>query len=95
MEILKQPLITEKISGLNEKGVYGFIVEKTADKLQIKNAVEKTYGVKVVSIRTMRYAAKHKTRYTKNRIVSGFTNSFKKAIVQVADGEVIDFYGEI
>ena len=95
MEILKQPLITEKISGLNEMGVYGFIVEKTADKLQIKNAVEKTYGVKVVSIRTMRYAAKHKTRYTKNRIVSGFTNSFKKAIVQVADGEVIDFYGEI
>ncbi|GMQ28238.1 50S ribosomal protein L23 [Algoriphagus confluentis] len=95
MEILKQPLITEKISGLNEKGVYGFIVEKTADKLQIKNAVEKTYGVKVVSIRTMRYAAKHKTRYTKNKIVSGFTNSFKKAIVQVADGEVIDFYGEI
>jgi large subunit ribosomal protein L23 len=95
MDILKQPLITEKISALNEKGVYGFIVEKTADKLQIKNAVEKTYGVKVVSIRTMRYAAKHKTRYTKNRIVSGFTNAYKKAVVQVADGEVIDFYGEI
>jgi large subunit ribosomal protein L23 len=95
MDILKQPLITEKISALNEKGVYGFIVEKTADKLQIKNAVEKTYGVKVVSIRTMRYAAKHKTRYTKNKIVSGFTNAYKKAVVQVADGEVIDFYGEI
>ncbi|TDQ14724.1 large subunit ribosomal protein L23 [Algoriphagus boseongensis] len=95
MDILKQPLITEKISALNEKGVYGFIVEKTADKTQIKNAVEKTYGVKVVSIRTMRYAAKHKTRYTKNKIVSGFTNAYKKAVVQVADGEVIDFYGEI
>lgn len=95
MDILKQPLITEKISKLNEKGVYGFIVEKTADKLQIKASVEKKYSVKVVSVRTMRYAAKHKTRYTKNKIVSGFTNSFKKAIVQVADGEVIDFYGEI
>ncbi|AMQ55864.1 50S ribosomal protein L23 [Algoriphagus sanaruensis] len=95
MDILKQPLITEKISALNEKGVYGFIVEKTADKIEIKNAVEKKYGVNVVSIRTMRYAAKRKTRYTKNKIVSGFTNSFKKAIVQVADGEVIDFYGEI
>jgi large subunit ribosomal protein L23 len=95
MEILKQPLITEKVSAGNEKGIYGFIVEKTADKTQIKNAVEKTYGVKVVSIRTMRYAAKQKTRYTKNKIVSGFTNAFKKAIVQVADGEVIDFYGEI
>ena len=95
MDILKQPLITEKISAMNERGVYGFIVEKTADKTEIKNAVEKKYGVKVVAIRTMRYAAKHKTRYTKNKIVSGFTNAFKKAIVQVADGEVIDFYGEV
>ncbi|MBB6325958.1 50S ribosomal protein L23 [Algoriphagus aestuarii] len=95
MDILKQPLITEKVSAMNEKGVYGFIVEKTAKKPEIKNAVEKTYGVNVVSIRTMRYAAKHKTRYTKNKVVSGFTNAFKKAIVEVADGQVIDFYGEI
>ncbi|MEX2513607.1 MAG: 50S ribosomal protein L23 [Cyclobacteriaceae bacterium] len=95
MEILKKPLITEKISAMNERGVYGFIVEKTANKPQIKNAVEKMYGVKVVEVRTMRYAAKKKTRYTKSKIVSGYTNAFKKAIVQVADGEVIDFYGEI
>ncbi|MDG1278949.1 MAG: 50S ribosomal protein L23 [Algoriphagus sp.] len=95
MDILKQPLITEKISAMNERGVYGFIVEKTAKKPEIKNAVEKTFGVKVVSIRTMRYAAKHKSRYTKAKVVSGFTNSFKKAIVEVADGEVIDFYGEV
>ncbi|MEB2775635.1 large subunit ribosomal protein L23 [Algoriphagus ratkowskyi] len=95
MDILKQPLITEKISAMNERGVYGFIVEKTAKKPEIKHAVEKTFGVKVVSIRTIRYAAKHKSRYTKAKVVSGFTNAFKKAIVQVADGEVIDFYGEI
>ncbi len=95
MEILKQPLITEKVSAGNEKGVYGFIVEKTADKLQIKSSVEKKYGVHVVSVRTMRYAAKHKTRYTNYKVVSGFTNAYKKAIVQVADGEVIDFYGEL
>ncbi|WP_075349322.1 50S ribosomal protein L23 [Algoriphagus marinus] len=95
MDILKQPLITEKISAMNERGVYGFIVEKTAKKPEIKNAVEKTFGVKVVSIRTMRYAAKHKSRYTKAKVVSGFTNAFKKAIVEVADGEVIDFYGEV
>jgi large subunit ribosomal protein L23 len=95
MDILKQPLITEKISAMNERGVYGFIVEKTAKKPEIKHAVEKTFGVKVVSIRTMRYAAKHKSRYTKAKVVSGFTNSFKKAIVEVADGEVIDFYGEV
>jgi len=95
MDILKQPLITEKISAMNERGVYGFIVEKTAKKPEIKYAVEKTFGVKVVSIRTMRYAAKHKSRYTKAKVVSGFTNAFKKAIVEVADGEVIDFYGEV
>jgi len=95
MDILKKPLITEKISAMNERGVYGFIVEKTAKKPEIKNAVEKMFGVKVVSIRTIRYAGKHKTRYTKSKIVSGYTNAFKKAIVQVAEGEVIDFYGEI
>jgi large subunit ribosomal protein L23 len=95
MDILKQPLITEKNSAMNERGVYGFIVEKTAKKPEIKKAVEKTFGVKVVSIKTMRYAAKHKSRYSKAKVVSGFTNAFKKAIVQVADGEVIDFYGEV
>jgi large subunit ribosomal protein L23 len=51
--------------------------------------------VTVVDVRTMRYAGKSKTRYTKSKVVSGFTNAFKKAIVQVAEGEVIDFYGEI
>lgn len=95
MEILKRPLITEKISAMNERGLYGFVVEKSAKKPQIKNAVEKMYGVKVVDVRTMRYAGKKKTRYTKSKIVSGYTNAFKKAIVQVAEGEIIDFYGEI
>lgn len=95
MDILKKPLITEKISAMNERGVYGFVVEKTAKNPEIKAAVEKMFGVKVVSVRTMRYAGKLKTRYTKTKVVSGYTNAFKKAIVQVADGEVIDFYGEI
>jgi large subunit ribosomal protein L23 len=95
MDILKKPLITEKISAMNERGVYGFIVEKTAKKPEIKRAVEKMFGVKVVDVRTMRYAGKQKTRYTKSKIVSGYTNAFKKAIVQVAEGEIIDFYGGI
>ncbi|GGZ36534.1 50S ribosomal protein L23 [Echinicola pacifica] len=95
MDILKKPLITEKISALNESGVYGFVVEKTARKPEIKAAVENMFGVKVKTIRTMRYAGKKKSRYTKSKVVSGYTNAFKKAIVQVADGEVIDFYGEI
>ncbi|MGY6558498.1 MAG: 50S ribosomal protein L23 [Nitritalea sp.] len=95
MQILKKPLITEKISAMNERGIYGFIVEKTAKKPAIKQAIEKMYGVDVVAIRTMRYAGKKKTRYTKTKIVSGFTNTYKKAIVEVAEGQIIDFYGEI
>jgi len=95
MNILKKPLITEKISAMNDRGIYGFIVEKTAKKSAIKAAVGEMYGVKVTAVRTMRYAAKKKTRYTKAKVVSGYTNAFKKAIVQVAEGEVIDFYGDI
>ncbi|WP_226390893.1 50S ribosomal protein L23 [Penaeicola halotolerans] len=95
MSVLKRPIITEKISALNEKGVYGFVVEKSANKVEIQKAVEKMYGVKVTGIRTMRYAGKLKTRYTKARVVSGFTNAYKKALVTVSEGEVIDFYGGI
>lgn len=95
MATLKKPLITEKISAMNERGVYGFAVEKTATKPEIKRAVEKMYGVKVLDVRTMRYAGKPKTRYTKTKIVSGFSAPYKKAIVQIAEGEIIDFYGEI
>jgi large subunit ribosomal protein L23 len=95
MSILIKPLVTEKISDLNEKGKYGFIVEKKANKVEIKKAVEKMYGVNVESVNTMRYSGKQKTRYTKTQIISGRTASFKKAIVTVAEGEIIDFYSGI
>src|SRR5690606_41763898 len=94
MEILKKPLITEKISAMNDRGVYGFIVEKTAKKPEIKAAVAKMYGVKVTAVRTMRYAARPKTRYTKTQVVSGLPSAFKTAIVQVAGGDVLDSSGE-
>ena len=95
MSILIKPIISEKVSDLNEKGKYGFVVNGKANKVEIKNAVEKMYGVKVLDVRTMRYAGKPKTRYTKTKIVSGFSAPYKKAIVKVAEGEIIDFYGEI
>ena len=53
MSVLKKPLITEKVSALNEKGKYGFLVDKKANKVEIKRAVEKTYGVNVESVATM------------------------------------------
>ncbi|WP_268123467.1 50S ribosomal protein L23 [Roseivirga pacifica] len=95
MSILKKPLVTEKVSALNEKGKYGFVVDVNANKVEIKKAVEDMYGVTVEDVNTMKYQGKAKSRYTKSRIVSGRTNSFKKAIVTVAEGEVIDFYSGI
>jgi len=95
MSVLKKPLITEKISTLNESGKYGFIVDMDANKVEIKKEVEKMYGVTVESVNTMRYQGKQKSRYTKSKVVTGRTAGYKKAIVTVADGEVIDFYSGI
>ena len=58
MSILKSPLVTEKISALNEKGKYGFVVESTANKLEIKTAVEKMYGVNVERVNTVNVLGK-------------------------------------
>ncbi len=95
MTVLKKPLVTEKISELNEKGKYGFVVEKTANKVEIKKAVEKLYGVTVDKVATMRYQGKSKSRFTKSKVITGKAPSFKKAIVTLAEGDVIDFYGSI
>lgn len=95
MSVLKKPLITEKASALNEAGKYGFIVDKNANKVQIKLEVEKMYGVTVEDVNTMRYRGKVKSRYTKSRVITGKTAGFKKAIVTVKDGDVIDFYSGI
>lgn len=93
--ILKKPIVTEKVSAQNEKGVYGFVVDNKANKVEIKKAVEKMYGVTVVAVRTMRYAGKKKSRQTMSKVVTGRTPSFKKAFVKVKEGEIIDFYSGI
>jgi large subunit ribosomal protein L23 len=96
MDILIKPIVTEKMERLSDKlNQYGFIVEKDANKLQIKKAIEELYGVTVDSINTIRYAGKLKSRYTRSGFLSGQTNSFKKAIVTLKEGEKIDFYSNI
>lgn len=96
MSILKKPIITEKMSALTEaSNRYGFVVDHKANKLQIKDAVEKMYGVGVDSVNTMSYKGKQKSRYTKTGWVEGRTNRFKKAIVTLVEGDVIDFYSNI
>jgi len=95
MGILKKPLVTEKVSALNEKGKYGFIVDTDANKVEIKKAVEKQYGVNVEQVNTMVVMGKKKTRYTKAGVLAGRKPSYKKAIVTLAAGEVIDFYSNV
>ena len=74
---------------------YGFVVDKRANKIEIKNAVESFYGVKVIAVNTMNYSGKVKARYTKAGYLVGRTNAFKKAIVTLAEGDSIDFYASI
>lgn len=95
MSVLLKPLITEKASAMNEEGKFAFVVDKKADKLEIKAAVEEMYGVTVESVNTINTKGKPKTRYTKSRVLSGRTKKLKKAIVTLSEGEVIDFYSEI
>jgi large subunit ribosomal protein L23 len=95
MSILKRPLVTEKISALNEKGKYGFIVDIAANKLEIKQAVETMYGVTVEKVNTISVMGKHKTRYTKAGVLAGRKPNYKKAIVKLKQGEVIDFYSNV
>ncbi len=96
MSILIKPIITEKATADSElRNRYAFYVDPRANKIQIKEAVEAAYGVSVEKVRTMNYGPTRKTRYTKTGIQHGKTNARKKAIVQVAEGDIIDFYSNI
>lgn len=96
MNILIKPIVTEKMTEQGENmNRFGFIVSKTANKIEIKKAVEDLYGVTVLSVNTMRYGGKAKSRFTKSGLISGKSKSYKKAIVTLAEGENIDFYSNI
>lgn len=96
MNILIKPIVTEKMTAEGEDhNRYGFVVDKKANKLQIKQAVEELYDVTVTSVNTMRYGGKRKVRYTRSGLQEGRTAAWKKAVVTVAEGEAIDFYSNI
>ena len=96
MEILQKPLLTEKVTLLTEKlNRYAFKVDPRANKIQIKGAIEKMYGVNVTAVNTMKYVGKLKSRNTKAGAVSGRSATYKKAIITLKDGETIDFYSNI
>lgn len=96
MGVVVKPIITEKMTDKAESlNQFGFIVDKHANKLQIKTEVEDLYGVQVISVNTMNYSGKSKSRNTKTGIISGKTKAFKKAIITLAEGESIDFFSNI
>lgn len=96
MSVLIRPVITEKLSRLQEQAdKYTFKVEMNATKPEIKKAVESHYpGVKVAKVNTMIMPSKPKGRYTRSGFQSGRTATWKKAIVTIKEGE-IDFFEEI
>jgi len=94
--IVLKPIVTEKMTAISEKlNRYGFFVSKEANKIEIKEAIEKLYDVNVDRVWTMRYAGKSKSRYTKTGMVTGKSSAYKKAVVTVAEGETIDIYSNI
>lgn len=96
MNILIKPIITEKATADAEiNNRFAFVVNPKANKVEIKKAVEAAYGVSVTAVRTMNVRPDRRTRYTKTGIQTGKTNAYKKAIVQVAEGDTIDFYANI
>ncbi len=96
MGIIIRPIVTEKLTTLGEKfNRYGFIVDRKANKLQIRTAVEQMYNVSVASVNTCNYHGKRRARYTKSGILRGRDNHFKKAYVTLAGDDKIDFYANI
>ena len=93
MNVIIKPIVTEKMTQKTESlNDYGFVVNRKANKIEIKKAVENSYGAKVLSVRTMIYRGKEKSRFTKTGVIKGKTNSFKKAIVRLEKDNSIDFY---
>lgn len=90
-EILKRPLVTEKMTILEEKHQYAFEVDPDANKIEIARAVEKKFNVTVESVRTLMHKGKAKSQMTRRGRFAGRTSHWKKAIVTLKEGEKIEF----
>lgn len=95
VEILKRPIVTEKMTEMQEKGQYAFEVAGGANKIEIARAVEKKFNVTVVHVRTMNHKGKAKTQLTRGGRFAGRTSAWKKAVVRLKDGEKIEFFQNV
>lgn len=93
--ILLRPIVTEKMTTLQEQGQYAFAVSPSANKIAIARAVEKKFNVTVLDVRTMRSKGKEKTQMTKKGRFTGRTPAWKKAIVRLKKGDQIQFFANI
>jgi large subunit ribosomal protein L23 len=92
---LIKPLISEKTDKLTDKlSQYTFVVDKKANKVEIRKAIEELYNVNVESVNTAVIPGKNKTRFTKSGLLRGKKPSYKKAVITLSEGESIDFFGE-
>lgn len=96
MSIILKPIVTEKMNAQGERfSRYGFQVSRTANKVQIKKAVEEMYNVQVVDVNTLIVAPKKTSRFTRGGLIEGKKSAYKKAIVTLKEGDTIDFYSNI
>lgn len=95
--IIKKPLITEKATNDSEtNNRFTFVVDRRANKIEIRKAVENMYGVTVDTVRTMNYGGgKPSVKYTNRGIVEQRSKRYKKAVVTVAEGETIDLFTNV
>jgi large subunit ribosomal protein L23 len=96
MEIILKPIITEKATNDSElRNRYTFVVSRFVNKIQIKKAIQEKYSVSVEKVRTQIYGPERSTKYTKKGIQNTKSKIIKKAIVQLAEGDTIDFYSNL
>jgi len=92
--ILVRPLITEKMLMQQEaRNTYGFEVARTANKPEIKQAVQQKFKVVVEQVRTINVKGKSKRQNTRRGMTTGFRRDWKKALVTLRKGDSIDFFG--
>lgn len=95
-QVLVRPLITEKMTNINaDLGKYGFLVNPKANKIQIKQAIEKKFDVHVIEVRTINHPGKTKSQFRKSGKFEGKTAKFKKAIVTLKEGEKIELFEQV
>jgi large subunit ribosomal protein L23 len=95
-DVLVKPIVTEKSNKLSDSGrTYAFRIDRKANKLEVKKAVENFYGVTVTEVNTVVVPGKTKSKFTKAGFISGRKPAYKKAYVKVAEGDTIDLYSNI